>query len=457
MIRRAFLKAGTLTPALAIASGSVKLAGASPTLGAFDSTAANETISSREEQMRKDQEAFLLEVQRRCYQFFVDAADPRTGLISDRAATNGKWFSGHASVAACGFGLVGHAIAQANEWVSPNEAAERTLKLLRTLENIPGQHRGFYYHFVERYNGQRSPYAELSTIDTAILMAGVMSSSIAFADRQDIAESSQRLLDRVQWRWMLNPNGTMKMGWTPEYGFLPHHWDRFSELTLLVLMAIGADKHPIPGECWNAWRRDQVMYRNGRPFLSYPPLFVHQYPTAFFDFRNVRSPSGRDYFDNSVLAHEAHIDYLIELGRKYPDKFAHYGENLWGVTSSDSADGYRDWGGPYLDGVYEPDRGMDGTVVPSAAAGGLPFVPDAALRTLKYQHDTFGERVFGKFGFVNAYNPATNWVGTDVIGIDTGITMLMAENLRSGRGWDWFMQHPIAQAGIERAGFKPVS
>ena len=253
---------------------------------------------------------------------------------------------------------------------------------------------------------------------------------------------------------MLNGGNQFSMGWKPEGGFLEGRWDRFSELTLLVLIAIGARKNSVSPDCWNAWRRADVIHHNGQSFLSYPPLFVHQYPHAFFDFKEFKSPSGRSYWENSVNAHLAQIEFMTELSKRYPEQLGHYGEDLWGLTSSDSAFGYRDWGGPYRQGHFEPERGIDGTIVPSAAAGGLPMVPQQALRTLLYQKNTFGDRVYGHYGFINAFNPRTEWFGSDVIGIDTGITLLMTENLLNGSIWNQFMQHEIAQRGFEAAGFK---
>ncbi len=319
------------------------------------------------------------------------------------------------------------------------------------------EHRnGFVYHFFGARDGRRRMDSETSSIDTALMIAGAMCARTTFAENSDITELADQLYARVDWQWMLGENDCLHMGWKPETGMLPYQWDTFSELTILLLIAIGAPKRPIPSRCWDAWRRGPVLNFEGESYLSYPPLFVHQYPAAFFDFRNVRSPSGRDYWKNSVVAHRAQIGFMTELGRRDPGHFGHYSEDLWGLTSSDSASGYRDWGGPFQDNRYEPDRGIDGTIVPSAAGGGLAIVPEQSLRTLRHQRNHFGERVYGRYGFVNAYNPITGWVDPDVIGIDTGITLAMANNLDTGGVWQSFMTHPAAQRGLTLAGFRPV-
>ncbi|WP_372721767.1 glucoamylase family protein [Novipirellula sp.] len=403
--------------------------------------------------MEQSDHRFLRDLQQRCYQFFVDAAHPSTGFISDRGATDGSWFSDHASSAACGFGLAAHSVAAQSEWIPRELAADRTRHLLHSLVMLANHKKGFVYHFFDAASGKRSRGAEASSIDTALLIIGAMTAATTFSDDLEIVQLADELYRRVDWMWMLGANDWMHMGWTPESGMIPHQWDSFSELIVLVLLAIGAPNSPIPPRCWQAWRRSPVLQHDGEDFISYPPLFVHQYPMAFFDFRKVRSASGRSYWDNSVRAHHAQIAFMTELGNRYPAQMRHYGNDLWGLTSSDSAGGYRDWGGPYENGRCEPDRDIDGTIVPSAAAGGLAIVPQQALHTLRYQKQHFGDKIFSRYGFVNAYNPATQWVGRDVIGIDTGITLVMAENLLTGGVWDAFMRHPAANRAFSLAGF----
>lgn len=403
-----------------------------------------------------EQQDFLGDLQQRCYRFQIEAADPETGLVADRGRTDGSWFSDHASSAACGFALAGHGIAAQRGWVDSVVARDRVRRMLTALMEKVEHERGFVYHFIDRSTGKRAMQCEASSIDTALLVAGAMHASQVFADDARIVSLADALYRRVQWRWLLGDNNCLHMGWKPETGRLPYQWDVFSELTILVLLAIGAPEHQISGECWNAWRREKELHHKGEPFLSYPPLFVHQYPQAFFDFRGVASARGRSYWQNSRTGHLAQIAFLKALS-KTESRFEHYGDDLWGITSSDSATGYRDWGGPYEDGVVRPDRGIDGTVVPSAAGGGLAIVPDQALHTLMHQRQLFDGDLYGRYGFANAFNPATNWIGPDVIGIDTGITLLAAANLTHQATWKPFMQHPAARRALNLAGFRATS
>jgi len=401
-------------------------------------------------------EALVRDMQRRCYRYFLEAADPKTQLVADRAAADGSNYSLHASSAACGFGLASHAIAAQYEWAPRDEIQQRVRMMLRSLNDLAANEKGFVYHFFNMKTGKRMLQSEASSVDTALMLAGAMAASVAFQDDSEIGSLADQLYQRVEWTWLMGDNGCLHMGYLPEIGILPHQWDHFSEHLILSLMAIGAPSNPIPPTSWDAWRREPVLTFQGREYLSYPPLFVQQYPLAFFDFQNYRAPSGRSFWENAKIAHHAQIHFLTQLGEKFPQRMGHYGPNLWGITSSDSEFGYRDWGGPYKNDRVEPDRGIDGTIVPSAAAGALALLPEEAMRTLEYQKAHFGEQVYGHYGFVNAFNPANGWVNSDVIGIDTGISLMMAENMLTGGLWNLFMQHPAAQRGLKLAGFTPA-
>jgi hypothetical protein len=208
-------------------------------------------------------------------------------------------------------------------------------------------------------------------------------------------------------------------------------------------LGLGSPTHPLPPESWNAWKRPIFEYDCLRFIGSNAPLFVHQYSHAWFDFRG-KHDRYADYFENSVIAVRVHKKWCLALAKDYPD----YSEDLWGITSSDSPHGYVAWGGP------PPQGPIDGTVVPAAAGGSLAFLPQEALRVLRSMRERFGKHAWKRYGFVDAFNPQTNWFDPDVIGIDVGILLLMAENARTGFVWETFMKHADARRGMERAGFR---
>jgi hypothetical protein len=290
--------------------------------------------------------------------------------------------------------------------------------------------------------GERQWESEVSSVDPAILLCGLLTCS-RFFHHQEIGDLARAIFDRVQWDWLSEDTALLPHGWIPESGFLPYRWDGYSELMMLYLLGLGSWTHPLPAEAWNAWKRVTFEYDGLRYIGAFAPLFVHQYSQAWFDFRGKRDRYA-DYFKNSAIATEAHRRFCIELGKQFPD----YGENLWGITASDSQHGYVAWGGPPAVGP------IDGTAVPSAAGGSLPFLPRESLRVLRTIRQVHGDGAWCRYGFVNAFNPLRNWYDSDVIGIDTGITALMVENARTGFVWDTFMKCPEAKRGMERADFE---
>ncbi|OYP33925.1 glucoamylase family protein [Rhodopirellula sp. MGV] len=403
------------------------------------------------------QQAFASDLISRGLTFFVAASDDSTGLIADRASFRSTGVSDTSSVAACGFGLSAFSIAAETGRMPVSEAADYVKRLLWSLFNHVDHFQGIFFHFVARSSGRRVANSEASTIDTALAVAGALHASSVFADDPLVNELALSIYERVDWQSMLSDDGCLHMGWTPKHGRLPYKWDQFSEHPILTLLAIASETYGIDRTSWLSWRREPQLHFDGEPFLSYPPLFVHQYPWAYFDVRNTLDPTGWDFWRNSQLAHLAQIRFQQQLAESQPEKFSHYGAKLWGLTSSDSVDGYRDWGGPFHDGPAKPERGIDGTVVPSAAGGGLAICPEEALRTLLYQKETYGASVYGPFGFINAFHPTNGWRSPDVIAIDTGITMLMAHNLLCGGVWNAFMKHPAAKRALTLAGFTPTA
>jgi len=246
----------------------------------------------------------------------------------------------------------------------------------------------------------------------------------------------------VEWTWLSEDTALLPHGWTPEVGFLPYRWDNYSELMMMYLLGLGSDSSPLRDDTWTAWKRLKFEYEGERYIGSFAPLFVHQYSQAWFDFRGKRDKYA-DYFQNSVTATDVHRRFCLELSKQFPS----YSDDLWGITASDSPNGYVIWGGPPAVGP------IDGTIVPSASAGSLPFLPQPVLRVLRNIKDHYPS-AWSKYGFVDAFNPLTKWYDTDVIGIDAGITLLMAENVRTGFVWNTFMKSDEAQRGMKRAGFK---
>ncbi len=389
-----------------------------------------------------EDDQFLNELEHANFLFFWEQANPETGLIKDRCNVRTKDTSLAASIASSGFGLTAICIALMRGFVSYEDARSRVLKSLSFLWHKLPTHRGFFYHFANINTGERVWDSEVSSVDTAKLLCGILTVRQYFQDR-DIDELAHAIFDRVDWTWLSEDTTLLSHGWTPEMGFIRSRWDDYSELMMMYLLGMGSTSHPLPVDTWFAWKRTTFEYDGLRYIGSFAPLFVHQYSQAWFDFRGKKDRYA-DYFHNSMIATDVHRRFCIELNEQFPD----YSNALWGITASDSAKGYVAWGGPPAMGP------IDGTIAPAAAGGSLPFLPAATMRVLRTIHDHYPQ-AWSRYGFIDAFNPLTDWYDTDVIGIDTGITMLMAENARSSFVWDTFMKNPEAQRGMEAAGFKP--
>jgi hypothetical protein len=400
--------------------------------------------SSVTQQFSAEDDQLLEEIEKANYLYFWEQGHPQTGLIKDRCNVRQNDRGVVASIAATGFGLTALAIGEKRGYVSHAQARDRVLATLRFLWKKLPNHRGFFFHFAHVETGERQWESEISSIDTALLLCGILTCQRYF-HHEEIRHLAYDIFNRVDWTWLSEDTSLLPHGWMPESGFLPYRWDGYSELMMMYLLGLGSYAHPLPPETWNAWKRATFEFDGVRYIGSFAPLFVHQYSQAWFDFRG-RRDKYTDYFQNSVLATQVHRQFCLELAKQFPS----YSEDLWGITASDSERGYVVWGGPPAIGP------IDGTVVPSAAAGSLPFLPRECLRVLRNMKDRYRD-AWCRYGLVNAFNPLKKWYDTDVVGIDTGITMLMAENLRSGFVWDTFMKNPEARRGMERAGFEAYS
>jgi hypothetical protein len=388
-----------------------------------------------------DDDTFLDELEKLNFQYFWEHANPKTGLVRDRCNVRNATDQGTvASIAATGFGLTALCIGAKRQFVSYAAAQQRIVATLTSLWSKLPNHRGFFYHWADSDTGERVWDAEISSVDTAILLCGVLTCREHFQNRL-ISQLANAVFDRVDWTWLSEDTSLLPHGWTPEFGFLPYRWDNYSELMMMYLLGLGSASHPLRPETWFAWKRLKFEYDGLRYIGSFAPLFVHQFSQAWFDFRG-KHDKYTDYFQNSIVATDVHRRFCLELAPQFPS----YSNDLWGITASDSKHGYVVWGGPPAVGP------IDGTVVPSATGGSLPFLPQPTMRVLRTIRTRY-DKAWSKYGFVNAFNPLQDWYDSDVIGIDTGITMVMAENARTGFVWDTFMSSSEAKRGMARAGF----
>jgi hypothetical protein len=390
---------------------------------------------------RGSDDQLLDDIERAAYEFFWNEASSTTGQVRDRALLNGDDHRRIASIAATGFGLTGLCIAESRGYGKAAAIRDRVRQTLRFLKRQLPTNTASSTTSIDIETGERAFNCELSSIDSSLLLCGVLTARQHFNDAE-IQDLATAIYERVDWPWMLNGGATFSMGWNPGSGFLRSRWDHYCELMMIYLLALGSPTHSVSSETWKAWKRPTVKSQEFEYISGNDPLFTHQFSQAWFDFRHKRDAYA-NYFTNSVTATEAHKRFCVSLRDEFPDYSAH----LWGITSSDSDSGYQGWGGPPRIGR------LDGSVVPCAAAGSLPFLQEDCMRVLRTIRERY-PKAWGRYGFVDAFNPLTGWYNPDVIGIDVGITMLMAENVRSGFVWNVFMKTKEMQQAMEKAGFE---
>ena len=442
-----------------------------------------------------DQEAFLDTLQHRTFRWFWERTDPETGLTPDRWPTES--FS---SIAAIGYGLTAYGIGTERGYVSRDDAAERTLNTLRTLYTLPqgtrqvgnAGYRGYFYHFLEYDDGTRFGGTELSTIDTALLMAGVLFSREYFdqadPNEQDIRAYADSLYQRVEWDFFDRPGADdprLMMGWYPEAEFGRAYWEGYNEGMILYVLGLGSPTHPLDASVWPAWTSTYTWEDfYGYEHVNFSPLFGHQYSHMFVDFRGIQDDWMRrksadlgqpfDYFENSRRATLSQQAYAADN----PNGWTDYSAEIWGLTASDGpfngelmVNGeMRRFHTYWARGASARHVNDDGTLTPTAAGGSIPFAPEITVPTLMAMAERYPALWTADYGFRDAVNPSVRasdvqikanseitpygWVDHDYLGIDQGPILIMAENARTGLVWQTLKRSPYLVRGLQRAGFQ---
>ena len=431
--------------------------------------------------------AFYDDIERRTFRFFWETVNRKNGLVPDRWPT-----PAFSSVAAVGFALTAYAIGVERGWCSRADARDLTLTTLRFFWNAPqgpeasgtSGHKGFFYHFLNMETGLRHKTVELSSIDTTILLLGILFAGQYF-DRADAAEGEiRRLADaiyaRADWNFFrTDGRKPISMGWHPENGLIGANWVGFNEGMMANILALGAPVHAGPADLWEQWTAPYPNFWRGEGpthRLAFAPLMPGQYSQIFIDFRGIRDgvmrKAGFDYFENSRREAYANLAYCVAN----PMGWEGYSARMWGLAACDGPGNFRlpyrgemrqFYGYSARGPVGDPDGRDDGTLTPSAALGSLPFAPEIVVPAA----DEFVKRpgLYDRYGFRDAFNPSfkydvprletgsvdpqNGWVATDYLGIDQGPILLQAANYRDDFVWRYTRRIPAIRLGLKRAGF----
>jgi hypothetical protein len=423
--------------------------------------------------MMPEEKELLWTLQQDSFTYFVHKTNPANGLVLDKSCEG--W---PASIAAVGLALAAYPVGVECGFMTRADAGQRTLAALRFFANAPHGpapnatgHKGFYYHFLDMNSGQRAWRSELSSVDTAFLLAGMLAAAAYFQQQTAEEDEIRRLADvlyrKADWKWMQNGEAAVSHGWTPEKGFLRYRWKGYDEALIVYLLGLGSPTHPLPTESYHAWSSTykwRTIY--GIEYLYAGPLFIHQLSHVWVDFRGIRDKFMRqhdlDYFENSRRATFVQQQYAI----RNPREFEHYNECCWGITSSDGPGpgtamvngrervfyDYVSRGAP-----FGPD---DGTLAPWAVVASLPFAPEIVLPTIQ-NYERMQLKETQQYGYKATFNPTYpmqpkreyGWVSPYHFGINQGPIVIMIENHRSGFLWSLMRQCPYLVTGLQRAGF----
>jgi hypothetical protein len=432
---------------------------------------------------------FLTDLEERTFRYFWETSNPKNGLIPDRYPT-----PSYASIAAVGFGLTAYPIGVERGYITRAAAQQRVLATLRFFAHATNEH-GFFYHFLDMRTGARAGGSEVSTVDTALLLAGMLFCQSYFdtKDRRDveIRKLTDEIYRRVDWTWAQPRPPAVALAWTPQEGFSSSDWRGYNEAMLVYLLALGSPTHPIGPQAWTQWTSSYDTHWGtlyNQTYLSFGPLFGHQYTHVWVDFRGIRDAymreHGLDYFENSRRATYTQRRYAIAN----PQHWQAYGKNVWGMSASDGPGATEPYDGRETSFMHYAARGVgvgrivdDGTIAPTAAISSLPFAPEIVLPATLEMYHRFGSSIYSVYGFLDAFNASfrspedsieaahaqptsvtteptrsayTGWVDPDYVGIDEGPILAMIENYRSDLIWRVMRNDPYLRQGLERAGFE---
>jgi hypothetical protein len=399
----------------------------------------------------------LLEaVQRQTFRFFWEGAHPDCGLTRDRLPVGPPEREDLVVTGGSGFGVMALIVAVERGWVAREEALARLRKMLDFLYRATCYH-GVFAHFINGRTAATIPFwrkddgADL--VETSFLIMGLLCARQYF-ERDTAAEREVRgrisgLWEELEWSWYTQ--GGRKLlywHWSPNNGWAMDHEIRgWNECLVTYVLAAGHPRYPIDPQAYHRGFASGSVFLNGRSYYDIPlqlgtayggPLFFCHYSFCGLDPRGLKDRYA-DYWAQNVN----HVRINHEHCVANPGQFKGYGAQCWGLTASDDPDGYS---------AHAPDND-NGTISPTAALSSLPYAPREVMRALRYFLGEQGERIWGRYGFVDAFCEQRNWVANSFLAIDQGPIVVMIENQRSGLLWKLFMSVPEVQAGLRRLDF----
>ncbi len=403
-----------------------------------------------------DNDALLEVVQRQTFRFFWEGAHPVSGLARDRQKTTGDPVNDLVAIGGSGFGIMAIVVAVERSWVSRDDAVGRLGAMLSCLEETPRYH-GMFPHFIDGRTAKTIPFRRKDdggdVVESAFLFQGLLAARQYF-DRNTAAERGlrnriNRLWLEAQWGWFTK-EGEKRLywHWSPNHGWgMNRTIGGWNECLLAYVLAAGSPKHSIDAGAYHHGFASGPSFRNGRSYygIELPlgmnfggPLFIAHYSFCGLDPRGLTDRHA-DYWEQNLRHTRINYEHCVAN----PHGHAGYGPDCWGLTSSHGPKGYA---------AHAPDKDI-GVIAPSAALSSFPYAPAEAMRALRYFLARPRHRIWGRYGFVDAFSERRNWYARTYLAINQGPIVIMIENHRSGLLWKLLMSAPEIRTGLSRLGF----
>jgi hypothetical protein len=429
-------------------------------------TSVVDTLESRPSAVVSDvtyamTDAQLLDsIQQATFRYCWDFAHPVSGMVRERFA---KYDRQTVTTGGSGFGLFNIIVGAERGWITREQAAERTLKMVSFLQDNATRYHGVWSHWMDGttgqsipadYNDSDVPIIASDIIETADMIQGMLAARQYFdvnnPTENEIRARTTQLWEEVEWDWYRRASETdgkrLWWSWSPDSGFAYSFSFGGAESMNAYLLAIASPTHPIPASCYYTGFGLDGDYKNGNRYYGYTqwvsafetPMFWTHYSFLGFDPRN-KNDNYCNYFENHRNIALIDREYCIAN----PKGFAGYGENVWGLTSSYGPSSY----------VHAPGSTDDGTIAPTAALSSMPYCPNESIAAMKNFYYTYGSDLWGPLGFYDAFNLQQNWYCNDYLAIDQGTIVPMIENYRTGLCWDLFMANSEIWQMLESIGW----
>jgi hypothetical protein len=402
-------------------------------------------------------DALLDLVQRQTFRFFWELSHEPSGMARDRANEHSGPENALVATGGTGFGVMAMIVAAERGWVSRDDAIGRLAAILGFLESADC-YRGVFPHYFNGNTGEEFTYwhgnAGGDVVETAFLMTGLLSARQYFSgaeeDEANLRRRIDRLWQRIQWTFFTDHEDALIWHWGYKHGWATRHkivgWD---ECLIAYVLAASSPTFPIGADAYHKGWTAGRTFGNGKRYYGVElplgpdyggPLFFSHFSFVGLDPRGLKDRYA-DYWEQVRNHTLINYQHCVEN----PNGRKGYGADCWGLTASDGDDGYA---------AFQPslDRGV---IAPTAALSSFPYTPEKSMRALKHFYFDMGGRIWGRYGFADAFNEGADWVGTDYLAIDQGPTVIMIENHRTGLLWRLFMSCPEVQHGLNVLGFEP--